>query len=115
MAGRAFALALFGGAATYGLFYYFVLSPRVRKRRNSARLSPTAEALVRLGSSSSTHQRSLQVDTADDHDEEDEDEEKVVEVNESGEVLGALYDIAEELARRGSLLSFNFNYMMRSI
>ena len=109
MAGRAFALALVGGAATFGLWYYFTASRdsrgRQNQRRNSVRLSPTAQALVRLGSSS--NQRSLQVDTMDDNDEnaEEEEEEKVLEIDESGEVLGALYDIAEELARTGSNFS----------
>jgi hypothetical protein len=43
----------------------------------------------------------------DDNDEnaEEEEEEKVLEIDESGEVLGALYDIAEELARTGSNFS----------
>ena len=111
MAGRAFALALVGGAATFGLWYYFTASRdsrgRQNQRRNSVRLSPTAQALVRLGSSSS-QQRSLQVDTTDDNDEnaeKEEEEEKVLEIDESGEVLGALYDIAEELARTGSNFS----------
>lgn len=122
--GRAFALALLGGAATYGLWYFFTLSRdrrerRQRQRRHSGGLSPTAAALVRLGSSASGptspagNQRSVQVGTTDDEDEnnddENEDEGKVVQVNESGELLGALYDIAEEMARRGSRFSLPSN------